>query len=327
MAGTIQTLDAIVTPTVVALFDEANEQLSNTLQYKNLGYSDYEPSFNAPAFQAISGSTEAVLTLEGEAYSTEDLIQNYKTTITIQKYTKMMLITEELVHWIQKGNKEKIQEFKDIVHACNNGLNAKVDTEAAKLFYLGFGTTFQAGGDGVSLFAYNHPSPDSSVAVQRNIFATTEGHLPLSKESLTLALQRLNRFKDIRGIQLMKVLKPKLIIARENEENAKQILMSIQGPLTADLGINVMSTANSKITYEVADWIPQTTYSTYWFLTAQERMAKMVYMVWGWRPRVNAESNYSNGTLYKAGSVYFRPGFVDWRWCFASKGDASVISS
>jgi hypothetical protein len=327
MANTIQTLDAIVTPTVVALFDESNEQISKTLQYKNLGYSDYEPSFNAPAFQAVSGSSEAVLTLEGEAYSTEDLIQNYRTTITIQKYTKMMLITEELVHWIQKGNKEKIQEFKDVVQACNNGLNAKVDIEAAKLYYLGFGTTFQAGGDGVALFAYNHPSPDSSVAVQRNIFATTEGHLPLTKEALTLALQRLNRFRDIRNIQLTKCMKPKLIIARENEENAKQILMSIQGPLTANLGINPMATVNSKITYEVADWIPQTTYSTYWFLIDEERANKMLYMVWGWRPRVNAESNYSNGTLYKAGSVYFKPGFRDWRFGIGSKGDSSVISS
>lgn len=324
--NTIQTLDAIVAPTVVALFDEANEQISQTLQYKNLGYADYEPSFNAPAFQAISGSTEAVLTLEGEPYSTEDLIQNYKTTITIQKYTKMMLITEETVHWIQKGNKEKIQEFKDVVKACNNGLNAKVDIEAAKLLYLGFGTTFQAGGDGVALYCYNHPSPDTTVAVQRNIFATTEGHLPLTRDNLTLMLQRLNRFKDIRGIQMMKCLKPKLIVARENEENAKQILYSSQGPTTANLGINVMATANSKITYEVADWIPQTTYSTYYFLIDEDRASRMLYMVWGWRPRVNAESNYSNGTLYKAGSVYFKPGFTDWRWTFASKGDNSTIS-
>ena len=327
MLNTIQTLDAIVTPTVVALFDEANKQISQTLQYKNLGYADYEPSFNAPAFQAISGSTEAVLTLEGEAYSTEDLIQNYKTTITIQKYTKMMLITEELVHWIQKGNKEKIQEFKDVVKACNNGLNAKVDIEAAKLFYLGFGTTFQAGGDALALFCYNHPSPDSSVSTQRNIFGTTEGNLPLTRESLTLAVQRLNRFKDIRGIQLMKALRPKVIIARENEENIKQILYSSQGPTTANLGMNPMATANSKITYEVADWIPQTTYSTYWFLIDEDRASRSLYMVWGWRPRVNAESNYSNGTLYKAGSVYFKPGFTDWRWVFGSKGDLSDIAA
>ena len=326
MANTIQTLDAIVTPTVVALFNEANDQISKNIQYKNLGYKDYEPSFNAPAFQAVSGSTEAVLTLEGEAYSTEDLIQNYKTTITIQKYTKMMLITEEMVHWIQKGNKEYAQDFKDVVVACNNGLNAKVDIEAAKLYYLGFGTTFQAGGDGVALFAYNHPSPDSSVSTQRNIFGTTEGHLPLTRESLTLALQRLNRFKDIRGIQMMKCLRPKLIIARENEENAKQILMSIQGPLTPNLGINPVATVNSKITYEVADWIPQTTYSTYWFLIDEDRAQKMLFMVWGWRPRVNSESNYSNGTLYKAGSVYFKPGFRDWRFAFGSKGDSSAIS-
>jgi len=326
MANTIQTLDAIVTPTVVALFDEANQQISQTLQYKNLGYADYDPSFDAPSFQAVSGASEAVLTLEGEAYSSEDLLQNYRTSITIRKYTKQMVVTEELVHWVQKGNKEKIQEFKDVVKACTNSLNAKVDIEAAKLFYLGFGTTFQAGGDGVALFAYNHPSPDPSVATQRNIFKPDEGHLPLTRDSLTLALQRLNRFKDIRGIQMMKAMRPKVIVARENEENIKQILFSTQGPTTANLGINPMATANSKITYEVADWIPQE-YSTYWFLIDEERASRSLYMVWGWRPRVNAESQYSNGTLYKAGSVYFKPGFVDWRFAFGSKGDGSSIAN
>lgn len=323
--NTIQTLDAIVTPSVVAIFNEANAQLSSQLQYTDLGFNDYMPSFDAPSFQNISGLSEAVLTLEGQAYSQEDLIQNFRTTIRIQKFTKQVVITEELVHWIQKGNKEKAQDFRNTIKAVANSLNAKIDQDAAKLFYLGFGTTFQTGGDGKALFAYNHQSPDSSVAAQRNIFLPTEGNLPLTRESLILAKQRMNRFYDSKGIQMMKARKLRLVVALENKENAMSILMSLQGPLTADLGINPIAKKYSDIELVVADWIPSA-YATYWFLIDAERAQESLYMVWGWKPRMNDESNYANGTLYKVGSVYFKPGFTDWRWAFGSKGDESAIA-
>jgi hypothetical protein len=322
---TINNLDALVTPAVVAIFNEADRQLSQRLQYTKLGYVDYWPTFDAPQFQNISGADEAVLTLEGQPYSQEDLIQNYNTEIKVVKYTKTITISEETVHWIQKGNKEKAQKFRNTVKAVANALNKKIDREAAKLFYLGFGTTFQTGGDGKALFANDHPSPDSSVATQRNIFAASEGHLPLTKDALQLAAQRVDRYFDIKGVQLERCQKLCLVVARENEENAKKILYSIQGPDTANLGINPMEMKHSRIEYEVADWIP-TAYSTYWFVVDKERASEALYMIWGWKPRINDESNYNNGTLYKAGSVYFKPGFTDWRWAFGSKGDESAIT-
>ena len=323
---TIQSLDALVTPAVVAIFNDANYQLSKTLHYGNLGFSDYEPSFNSPAFQNISGASEAVLTLEGMPYAPEDVIQNYKTTITVQKYTKLMPISEETVHWIQKGNKEKAQEFRDVVVACANGLNQKVDQEAVKVYYLGFGTTFQTGGDGVALFAYNHPSPDSSVAIQRNIPTVAEGMVPLTRDSLTNAFQRMNRFYDIKGVQLEPCDQLTLIVAIEGRENARAILYSVQGPTTANLGINPIAQQYSNIQLEVAPWIPPA-YSTYWFLIDKKRASRALWMVWGWKARINSETEYSNGTLYKAGSVYFKPGFTDWRFGYASKGDNSVIAN
>lgn len=323
---TIQSLDALVTPAVVAIFNDANYQLSKVLRYTNLGFSDYEPTFNAPAFQNISGASEAILTLEGSPYAPEDVIENYKTTITVQKYTKLMPMSEETVHWIQKGNKEKAQDFRDVVIACANGLNQKVDQEAVKVYYLGFGTTFQTGGDAVALYAYNHPSPDSSVATQRNIPTTTEGMVPLTRDSLTNAMQRMNRFYDIKGVQMEPCDDLCLITTIEGRENARAVLWSIQGPTTANLGINPIAQQYSGIKLEVAPWIPPS-YSTYWFLIDKKRASRSLWMVWGWRPRINSETEYSNGTLYKAGSVYFKPGFTDWRFTYASKGDASTISS
>jgi hypothetical protein len=321
--NTRQSLNSLVTPTIVAIFDEANNQLSQELQYTKLGYSDFSDlKFDSPEFQNISGAGEAVLTLEGSPYVPEDLIQNYKTTLVLKKYTKQMSVTEELVHWIQVGNTQKVREFKGTAKAMANGLNQKVDVEATKLYYLGFGTTFQTGGDGKALFATDHPSPDTSVAAQRNVPAAAYGHEALSAESLEHAVQAINRYQDVKGVQLMRCRKLKLIIPRELEETAKRILFSTQGPLTANLGINPMATQHSRVTYEVADWIP-TAYATYWFLIDEERASDCLYMLWGWKPRVNDEHEYSNGTLYKAGSVFFKPGFVDWRFAYGSKGDAT----
>lgn len=319
----IQSLSSLVTPTVVAIFDEANRQFSSMLQYQVFGYADYFPTFDTPAFQNISGTSEAVLTLEGSPYSPEDNIQDYRVAVQIRKYTKLIKITEETVYWIQQGNKEKIQQFKGVAKSCANSLNQKVDIEAAKLFYLGFGTTFQAGGDGLSLFNASHTSPDSSVAVQRNIFPTAQGNLPLTREALTQAVQIMNRYQDIKGVQLLPTRRLKLIVARENGENAKAILFSTQGPLTASLGINPMAEQYSGITYEVANYIP-VAFATYWFLVDMDRASDCLFMLWGWKPRMNDESEYASGTLYKAGSVYFKPIFTDWRAFFGSKGDLSA---
>jgi len=322
----IAALDDLVTPAVVQIFDEANMQLSKELRYKNLGFQDYEPTFDTPSFSSISSVAEAVLTLEQQPYDADDVIQGYDVSVTLKKYTKLIPISEETIHWIQKGNKEKAQEFRGVVQACANSLNLIVDQLAAKLIYLAHGTTFQTGGDGVALAAYNHPSPDATVSSQRNIFATTEGHLPLSATAIEKARQRMDRFYDLRGVQLMKCRKLKLLIATENEEEAKRILYSSGGPHTPNLGINPIATTYSGITYEVVDYQPSG-YSTYWALTCTERMARSVYMVWGWRPRLNTESEYRNGTLLKMGSVYVQPVFTDWRWGFFSKGDGSTISS
>lgn len=320
----IQNLDSLVNPAVVAIFNEANMQLSKELRYKNLGFQDYEPTFDQPTFNKISSVGEAVLTLEQQPYSQDDVIQGFPVTVKIRKFTKLIPISEETILWIQRGNKEKIQEFRDVTQACANSLNQIVDIQAAKIIYLGHTTVFQTGGDGVALFAYNHPSTDPSVAVQRNIFEPSEGNMPLTRASLTLARQRLDRFQDLRGVQLMKAQDLCLLIATENEENAKTILYSNQGPSTPNLGINPMSTSYSGIKYEVVDYQP-VAYAQQWALVSRERMKRAVYMLWGWKPRINSESEYKNGTLFKAGSVYLRPVFTDWTWAFGSKGDGSPI--
>jgi hypothetical protein len=319
----IQTLDDLVNPAVVAIFNEANQQLSNELKYKQMGFVDYVPTFDEPTFNKISSVGEAVLTLEQQPYSQDDVIQGFPVSVKLRKFTKQIPISEEAIHWIQKGNKEKVQEFRDVVQAASNSLNQIVDIQAAKIIYLGHTTTFQTGGDGVSLFSFAHPSTDPSVANQRNIFTVAETHLALTRSSLTLARQRMDRFYDLRGVQLMKAKDLCVYIATENEENIKEILYSNQGPTTPNLGINPMNQSYSGIKYIVVDYQPAA-FSTYWALVSKDRMKRAVYMLWGWKARINSESDYRNGTLIKAGSVYFRPVFTDWTWAFGSKGDGSV---
>lgn len=319
MADTLTRLPDIVDPNIVEIFDQTKDQLSSELQYGKLGFEDYSPSIPDPAFSSISGLSVAQLTLEGNPYSNEDRTQGYDVTITVQKWTKMCTYTEELIHWIMEGNKEKAQEFREGVEAVNQSLYERVDTQAARLLYLAHATTHQTGGDAVALANSAHPSTEPGVATQRNIPPTAEGHVPLSYTALVNARNRINRFYDLKGVQLKRARNLKLLIPIELEDTAKRLLYSPKLPGT-DLNDN---NTLGGITYQVVDWYPSTR-STQWILTDPERMKKAVKMIWGWRPKVMNETEYRNGTFYKPGSVYVQSGFRDWHWGYFSLGDSSA---
>lgn len=316
---TLTRLPDIVDPQIVEIFDQAKDQLSAQLQYGKLGYEDYSPSIPNPQFSSVSGLSAAQLTLEGSPYSQEDRTQGYDVTITVQKWTKQCSYAEELIHWIMEGNKEKAQEFKESAEAVANSLHERVDTQAARLLYLAHGTTHQTGGDGLSLANSAHTSTEPGVATQRNIPPTAEGHVPLSYTAVKNARIRLTRFYDLKGVQLNKPRKLKLLIPVELEDDVRRILYSPKLPGT---DLNDSNTLGG-ITYEVVDW-QTSSYSTYWALVDTERMKRSVKMVWGWKPRIESETEYKNGTFYKPGSVYVQSGFRDWHWGYFSKGDSSA---
>lgn len=315
-------LPDIVDPTIFEIFDQTKDQLSSEQQWSKLGYADYTPSVPAPKFSSTSGLSVAQLTLQGIPYSSEDRTQGYDVQITVQKWTKMCSYTEELVHWIMEGDKERTIEFKEDIEAVSNSLYERIDTQAARLIYLAHTTTHQTGGDGVALAAYNHPSTEPGVAVQRNIFLTTEGNRPLGYDAVVDARNRINRFYDLKGVQIKRARKLKLLISLENEDLAIRTLNSQFKPGTS---LNDQNTLQG-ITYQVVDWQPST-FSTYWALVDEDRMKRGTKVLWGWKPRIMEETEYKNGTFYKPGSVYMQTGFRDWQWGFFSKGDGSVISN
>lgn len=202
-----------------------------------------------------------------------------------------------------------------MVGATANAVNARIDTNAAKLFYLGFGTTFFTGGDGLALFDDAHPNNSStSTATQDNDLGT----LQLSYDNLKTAVQNLDRFTDDKGIQLLPCRKLRLVVARENKERAEEVLRSIGNPDNANRVSNVFNNGEGYIDYVVANWIPQTTYSKYWFVIDMERAAQMLYMVWGWRPKFDSDNVVNNGTKIYTASTHFAPGFQAWQWAIGS---------
>lgn len=189
-------------------------------------------------------------------------------------------------------------------------MNARIDTNAAKLFYLGFGTTFITGGDGVALFSASHPMNDGSTQ------SNTLGTVPLSYDNLKLALQTMDLFYDDKGIRLLPCRKYKLVVGRKNKERALEVLRSIGNPDNANRISNVFG-MEGDIEIVVSNWFPDA-YQFYWFVVDEDRASYMAFLVWGWRPKFDDDKVINNGTKVYTGSTMFSPGFQSWQFVVGS---------
>lgn len=301
----IQTLFDLADPRIKKIWDEKDTQLSKRLEYSDIGLTDYTAEILDSQFENFTGLGIANQTGELEPYSREDLAQGYKVTITPKKFTKAINISEEMLRF------NLWPKINNLVGAVANALNARINTDAAKILYLGFGTTFFTGGDAVALFSASHPAREG--AVQSN----TLGTIPLTYDNLKTACQTMDRFYDDKGIQLLPCQKLRLVVARENKERAEEVLRSIGNPDSANRINNVFSNGAGYIDLKVANWIP-TGYSKYWFVMDMERASSMAYMVWGWRPKFDSDNIVNNGSKIYTGSTMFAPGFQSWQWVIGS---------
>lgn len=301
----IQTLFDLADPRIRKIWDEKDSQLSKRLEYSEIGLTDWNAEILDSQFENFTGLGLANQTGELEPYSREDIAQGYKVTITPKKFTKAINISEEMLRF------NLWPKINNLVGAVANSLNARINTDAAKILYLGFGTTFFTGGDGVALFSASHPAREA--ANQSN----TLGTIPLTYDNLKTACQTMDRFYDDKGIQLLPCQKLRLVVARENKERAEEVLRSIGNPDSANRVNNVFSNGNGYIDLKVANWIP-TGYSKYWFVMDMERASQMAYMVWGWRPKFDSDNIVNNGSKIYTGSTMFAPGFQSWQWVIGS---------
>lgn len=296
-------------PRIRKVWDEKNLQLSTRLEYLKLGFTDWNAEILNSQFENFTGLGIANATGEKEPYGREEIDQAYKVTITPSKFTKAIDISEEMLRF------NRWPKINNLVGATANAVNARIDTNAAKIFYLGFGTTFFTGGDALGLFNAAHPNNSST---NTNTQSNTLGAVQLSYDNLKTAVQNLDRFTDDKGIQLLPCRKLRLVVARENKERAEEVLRSIGNPDNGNRVSNVFANGDGYIDYVVANWIPQTTYSKYWFVIDMERAAQMAYMVWGWKPKFDSDNTVNNGTKIYTASTHFAPGFQAWQFGIGS---------
>src|SRR6185503_16622080 len=185
----LQRLFDLADPRVRKIWNQTNTQLSKTLDYKNLGFADRNLETLNDKIEQFTGHGLAMLTGEKEPYARQEINQGYSVTAAPDKWTDTTDITEEMLRF------NPWPEINNGVSAVANALNARIDTQAAKIFYLGFGTTFQTGGDSSALFTTTHTMMDGST--QRK----SGGTIPLSYDNLKTARQAMNRFTDDKGIQ------------------------------------------------------------------------------------------------------------------------------
>lgn len=299
----LQTLFDLADPRIRKIWDEKQTQLSSRLEYQQLGLTEGNAQIRDEQFQNFTGLGYASLTGEQEPYAREEILPGSKVTISTLKYTKAIPITEEMLRF------NLWPEINNLVGDVGNSLNATINLQAAKIHYLGFGTTFFTGGDGSALYA-THTLGDGTTQ------SNSGGTNPLSYDNLKTGLQAMDRFRDDKGIQLLPCQRVRLIVARENKERAMEVLRSIGNPDSANRVNNVFN-GSGYVDLHVANWIP-TGYSKYWFLVDLDRAEKMAHMRWGWKPKFDSDNVVNNGTKIYTGSTMFAPGFQSWQWAYGS---------
>lgn len=306
---TITQLFDLADPRIRGIWDEKTTQLSTRMEYMNVwGFKDMDAPILNPEFENFTGLGLAQLTGEKQPYYREDIAQAFKVTITPQKFTLSDDITDVMLRF------NLWPKINNLVAAIANGLYGRVDTNAAKIFYLGFGTTFFTGGDGQPLYSASHPMLDGSVQ------SNTLGTLPLSYTNLQTAVQNLDLMYDDKGIRLLPARRLRLIVPRRLKERALEVLRSIGNPDNANRVSNVFANGEGSIELKVSNWIPDSTsFQFNWWVVDLDRAEAMAKMVWGWKPMFDNDKVIVNGTKVYTGSTMFQPGFQSFQWTVASQ--------
>lgn len=326
-----ETVDAAVQ----ALFSEVRDQVSSQMYYGAYGFNDYEPDIPEEKLSSVSGFGKGTLTLAGQQYGSNQRYKGYAVTLTLRKYTSEISYSEEDMHFLMKSpTTKRVMEFRDSVEGAVNALIANVNEDAAKMIYLAHGTTFFTGGDSVALASRVHPIRKSSAGFSgydSNVFCSSTGgastHKAFSASALIEAIERMDRYVLNDGTQMKPTRNLLVLHSSELADTVQQTLTSLYGP-SANLSLNVGSEdfirgMGKRINHATVVDQP-IAYSDYWAVIDLERAARMMFMAWAWKPRLNEQSERRKGLMYNEGSVMFGPILRDWRCTFFSKGDASA---
>jgi len=321
----------VVDAAVRALYDTAIFDQSSRLYSLNSGVAtEYEPDVPAEQLSSMSGPGRGILTLEGQQYGANAEYKGYPVTLQMRKYTSELQYTEEDLHWLRKSQSSKrATTFTSIVSHAVNAVQQNINEDFCKVFYLGFGTTNLTGGDGVALFSNSHTIRKTG-ATQGNMFPSGDTQRAFSATNLVDAINIMNRFKGMNDIQMLQVMRTRVLCSVELRPTVEQAINSLYGPINANLGLSTASkeafqNRGVDIASIVLPDIPYA-YRTYWFVVSLDRAVEMFFFAKGWMPRMNDISEFEKGTFKNETSAFFGFIFNSWQWAFGSKGDGSDIS-
>lgn len=316
----------VVNASVRSVFDYSAQDILSKVEGQEL-FNEYSPDVPAEQLSAMAGAGYGILTVEGQQYGSNQLWRDYPVTLRLKKYSSELAYTEEDVHWIQKASESKRQFMVNSI--ASNGLRpliGNINVDVAKMFYLGFGTTFFTGGDALALFSGSHLIRNGG-GTQSNMFSDT--HRAFSASNLTEAINIMNRFKGMNNVQLAKVRRFRVVCSVELEPTVQQALLSLYGPVSANLGLQTSSEfmfrgRGVEAGYTVLPEIPNA-YKNYWFVVDLDRAQDRFKLAAAWMPRMAQETRIENGTYHIDASTFFGPVAVGWQWVFGSKGDGSAV--
>lgn len=320
-----QAVDAAVR----ALWSTHQEDQDSELYGPNLGFSQYEPDVPSEQVSSTSGPGKGILTIEGQRYGENTKYKGYPVTVSLDKFTSELEWTEEDLYFLKKMRSSKrATNFVSAVEGAVNALNANLNEEAAKVFYLGHGTTNLSSGDGLALYDDAHTI--RAGGTQGNNFGNGNTHLPFSSANLVTMVNRMNRFQNHNGRQMLPCRNLKVYGPVELLPAIDQALNSLYGPATANLGLQQGSKEAFRrrginIDSVVIPDFPSA-YSTYWGVIDMNRAKYRAFLAAAWMPRMNEENSFAKGTFANEASTLFGYYFNDWQWTGGSKGDNSTIS-
>lgn len=331
MANSTLTLANLVDPAIKSLYDERRDQIiAKGTDYDKFPYIDFlVDNIDADKLSSVSGFGPGTLTIQGQQYGEAYRYDGYDKTLVLRKYTQNFPWTEELEFELERKSAMGIFKVRSLTEGLADSLIMNWEQDWAKMFYLGQGTTFITGGDGVALISASHPSSKPGLAVQSNIITSGGTTNPtLTATSLKNAFIQMDRFTDNAGVLMASGRRFALVVTRQLKELANQIKWSDYGPSNANLGYSqVGPTIRNKDTMDfevkVLNWIPDA-YASYWFVVDLDRMENMVALAYAWKPRMSDQLKEYNGVSHVLASTLFGPNPRDWRWIAGSTGANAV---
>jgi len=331
MAGPASTmsLSQVVDPALIKMFDESRDQLATEAQYTMFPFTERQIEAENEKISRLSGYGLGGLTVEGQLYQVTTKVQGFEKTLVLRKYTQNAPFTEELDYFLKKRSSMGVLQVSSMMTGMASSLVQNWDTDWAKMFYLGFGTTFITGGDGLSLINAAHPSGTAGAPTQTNIITVgATANVALNATSLQAACVQLDRFRDNANTLMVPGKNKALITSRQGLEGAFRLKISEYGPDTANLGFGIVSpTISQAVGYSIKvfplHYMPDA-FQNYWFVVDLDRMKQMVFMAYMWKPRVSEKMVQLNGIDNILASTIFGPNPTDWRWIVGSTGVNAV---